>query len=172
MELNNNQTMKKEINQPEISILIQQLVDLLQKAHAHVSFNDAVKDIPFEDLGKKPNNLPYSIWQIAEHIRLAQWDILDFSRNKNYKELEWPADYWPKEATPADEPAWKNCITAINSDLDAFVDLLKDPQADIFKPFSHGSGQNLLREALLIADHNSYHVGEIIVIRRLLGNWN
>jgi len=164
--------MKKETAQPSISILVQQLVDLLQKGNAHITFNDAVKDIPFELLGEKPNGLSYSIWQITEHIRIAQWDILDFSRNENYREMEWPNDYWPKEAAPASEAAWKNCIAEINTDLDAFIDLLKDPQTDLFKPFSHGSGQNLLREALLIADHNSYHTGQILVIRRLLGNWS
>ena len=164
--------MKKEINQQEHSKLVQELTNLIQKGHAHVSFNDAVNNIPFELLGKIPNGLSYSIWQIAGHIRIAQWDILDFSRNENYKEMQWPADYWPKEAAPADETAWKNCIAAINSDLNEFIDLVKDPDADIFKPFPHGSGQTLLREALLIADHNSYHTGQIIVIRRLLGNWD
>ncbi|HEY2727829.1 MAG TPA: DinB family protein [Parafilimonas sp.] len=150
--------------------LIKELISLLKKANAHASFNDAVKDIPFEDLGKIPGNLPYSIWQIAEHIRIAQKDILDFSSNKNYKELNWPADYWTKDTTPKNETAWKNCIKKINGDLDEFIELLKN-SADIFKPFEHGSGQNLLREAILIADHTSYHTGEIIVLRRLLGNW-
>ena len=164
--------MKKEINQQEHSKLIRELTNLLQKGHAHVSFNDAVKNIPFELLGRKPHGLSYSIWQIAEHLRIAQWDILDFSRNENYKEMQWPAEYWPKEDAPADETAWQNCIAAINSDLNEFIDLLRDPDADIFKPFPHGSGQTLLREALLIADHNSYHTGQIIVIRRLLGNWD
>ena len=163
--------MEKKTSQSEINKTVRQLVDLLKNANAHVSFKDAVKEIPFEDLGKKPGNLPYSIWQIAEHIRIAQWDILDFSRNENYKELEWPADYWPKETSPENEQVWQHCLEQIESDLTAFINLLQDPRSDIFKPFPHGSGQTLLREALLIADHSSYHIGEIIVIRRLLGNW-
>jgi uncharacterized damage-inducible protein DinB len=163
--------MEKQNSNSERNNLIKELVALLEKGHAHVSFNDAVKNIPFEDLGKRPNNLPYSIWQITEHIRLAQWDILDFSRNENYKELKWPDDYWPKEAAPENEAAWQNCIERINADLNTFIELLQDSGSDIFKPFPHGNGQTLLREALLIADHNSYHTGEIIILRRLLGNW-
>jgi hypothetical protein len=151
--------------------LIKELVDLLQQGSAHVSFNDALENIPFEALGKKPHGLPYSIWQIAEHIRIAQWDILDFSRNANYKAPKWPDDYWPDEASPRNEAAWTNCIAQINSDLDAFINLLQDQRSDIFKPFAHGNGQTLLREALLIADHNSYHTGEIIILRRLMGVW-
>ncbi len=150
--------------------LIQELVSLLKKGNAHVSFIDAVKNIPFEDLGKIPNNLPYSIWQITEHIRIAQKDILDFSANKNYKKLNWPDDYWTKDAAPKNETEWKNCLQTINDDLDEFIELLKNTE-NIFKPFQHGSGQNLVREAILIADHTSYHTGEIIVVRRLLGNW-
>jgi uncharacterized damage-inducible protein DinB len=150
--------------------LVKELVSLLTKGNAHVAFNDAVKNIPFEDLGKRPNELPYSIWQITEHIRIAQKDILEFSANTNYKELNWPDDYWPKEAAPKDEAAWNNCLKQINIDLDEFIELLNTSE-DLYKPFEHGKGQNLLREAMLIADHTSYHTGEIIVLRRLLGNW-
>lgn len=150
--------------------LITELIALLTKGNAHATFHDAVKNIPFEDLGKIVDNLPYSIWQITEHIQITQKDILDFSANKNYKELNWPDDYWPKEAAPKDESAWKNSLAKIDEDLNEFIELLKNTE-DIYKPFEHGSGQNLLREALLIADHNSYHTGEIIILRRLLGNW-
>jgi uncharacterized damage-inducible protein DinB len=150
--------------------LVKELISLLTKSNAHVSFNDAVKDIPFEDLRKRPNGLPYSLWQIVEHIRIAQKDMLDFSANKNYKELNWPEDYWPKNVAPGSEEEWNDCIKKINSDLNEFIDLLKNTD-DISKPFEHGGGQTLLREALLIADHTSHHTGEIIVLRRLLGNW-
>ncbi|HVX24832.1 MAG TPA: DinB family protein [Parafilimonas sp.] len=163
--------MKKQDTSSTTQEIIQQLIALLTKANAHATFNDAIKNIPFEDLGKKPNNLPYSIWQITEHIRIAQKDILEFSTNKNYKELDWPNDYWPKEAAPKNEASWKKCIDEIQKDLDAFIQLLNDENADLYTPFEHGNGQNLLREALLIADHTSYHTGEIIVIRRVLGNW-
>lgn len=150
--------------------LLDELVFLLQKGNAHVSFNEAIKNIPFEDLSKKPGNLPYSIWQIIGHIRITQKDILDFSANKNYKELNWPDDYWPNADAPKTEDEWKGCIKKISDDLDEFIQLLKNSD-DIYKPFEHGSGQTLLREALLIADHTSHHTGEIIVLRRLLGNW-
>lgn len=150
--------------------LIKELISVLKKGHAHASFNDAVKDIPFEDLGKKPGSLPYSIWQITEHIRLAQKDMLDFSTNINYKELAWPDDYWPESAAPESEAAWKESVNKINSDLEEFIELLQNAD-DIFKPFDFGTGQSWLREALMIADHTSYHTGEIIVLRRLLGNW-
>jgi len=155
---------------PEQQNLLDELVFLLKKGNAHVSFNDAIQDIPFDDLGKKLQNLPYSIWQIAEHIRITQKDILDFSANENYKELNWPADYWPHAAAPESKAAWDNCIKQINADLDAFIGLLTN-STNIFKPFEHGTGQSMLREAMLIADHTSYHTGEIIVLRRLLGNW-
>ena len=150
--------------------LIKELIFLLQKGNAHVSFNDAVKNIPFEDLGKKPSDLPYSIWQVTEHIRITQKDILDFSANKNYKELNWPDEYWPKNAVPENKQDWENSIKTINKDLNDFIELLKNSQ-DIFKPFDHGNGQTLLREAMLIADHTSYHTGEIIILRRILRNW-
>jgi uncharacterized damage-inducible protein DinB len=163
--------MKKEISSTEISNITKELIELLKMGNAHAPFNEAIKNIPFEDLGKKPHSLPYSIWQLTEHIRITQKDILDFSANKNYKEIKWPDDYWPKEATPKNEAEWKNSIDEINSDLKTFIELLKADNVDLFTPFEHGTGQNLLREALLIADHTSYHTGEIIVLRRLLGNW-
>ena len=150
--------------------LIEELIFLLKKGNAHISFNDAVKNIPFEDLGKKPGSLPYSIWQITEHIRITQKDILDFSANINYKELKWPDDYWPQNALPETQADWENSIKTINENLDEFIELLKKSE-NIYALLGHGTGQTLLREAMLIADHNSYHTGEIIVLRRLLGNW-
>jgi uncharacterized damage-inducible protein DinB len=163
--------MEKQVTSTETNGIIKELISLLKKGNAHASFNDAIKNIPFDDLSKKPNNLPYSIWQLTRHICITQKDILDFSTNNNYKVLNWPGDYWPKESAPENEAAWKKCIDEIQKDLKAFIELLKDENADLLTPFAHGDGQNLLREALLIADHTSYHTGEIIIIRRLLGNW-
>ena len=150
--------------------LVKELAFLLKTGNAHVSFNDAIKNIPFEDLGKIAGNLPYTIWQIVEHIRITQKDILEFSANKNYKELNWPADYWPKNSAPENAATWGNSIQQINDDLEEFIQLLTTSE-NIYESFSYGNGQSLLREAMLIADHNSYHTGEIIVLRRLLGNW-
>ena len=163
--------MKKQTTSTEINGTVKELISLLKKGNAHVSFNDAIKDIPFDDLSKKPNNLPYSIWQLTEHIRITQNDILEFSTNENYKARNWPDDYWPKEAAPKNEATWRKSIDNIKGDLQRFIELLKDENADLLTPFTHGDGQNLLREAMLIADHTSYHTGEIIVLRRLLGNW-
>lgn len=152
--------------------LIQQLIDLLTKGNAHVTFEKAIEHVSFSNLGTKPYNLPYSIWMMVEHLRIAQADILDFSINQNYEELNWPDDYWPKNESPKDESEWKNSLQQILKDKEQFIRLLNEPGIDLFKPFGHGSGQNLLREALLIADHNSYHIGQIVLIRKLLNDWH
>ncbi len=161
-------TEKDNSNQPPE--LLNNIIALINKGQAHATLEDALGNIDFSLLGKKPHALPYSIWQLAEHIRIAQWDILEFSRNPEHVSLKWPEEYWPKEANPTDEAAWNDCIKKIKDDRDAFIELLKTSD-DIYKPFEHGKGQSLLREALLIADHNAYHTAEIIVIRRLLGAW-
>lgn len=163
--------MRKQSKETPIQGIVKELIALFKKGNAHVSFNEAIENIPFEYLGKKPNNLPYSIWQLTEHIRITQNDILEFSINKNYQPLNWPTDYWPKENAPDNEAAWKQCVDTIKDNLKSFIELLKAENADLFTPFAHGLGQNLLREAMLIADHTSYHTGEIVIIRRLLGNW-
>ena len=152
--------------------LIQQLIDLLTKGNAHVTFEKAIENVSFSNIGVKPHNLPYTIWMLAEHLRIAQADILDFSINPGYEELNWPDDYWPKTESPKDESEWKNCVDQIRKDTEQFIALLNQTDIDLFKPFAHGSGQNLLREALLIADHNSYHTGEIVLIRKLLNDWD
>jgi hypothetical protein len=151
--------------------LIKQLKDLILKGNAHATLDDAINNIPETVKGTVPDKLPYSIWQIMEHIRICQWDILDFSRNPGYKEMNWPADYWPKEKAPKNNAEWDNSIKQIKIDRKNFIALLEKDNVDLYTPFAWGNGQNLLREALLIADHNSYHTGEIIVLRRLLNNW-
>jgi DinB superfamily len=148
-----------------------QLKSLLLGGNAHATLKSATDNVPAELRGIIPGGLPYSIWQVLEHLRLAQADILDFSRNSNYKSMRWPEDYWPKESTPADSAAWDRSLKQIEEDRQAFIGLIEKPGADLFTPFPWGDGQNLLREALLIADHNSYHTGEIIILRRLLGIW-
>lgn len=150
-------------------ILRKQLIEFLTKGNAHITFTEAVKNLPIEMIGLKPAHLPYSIWQIVEHIRIAQRDILEFCTKHDYKASAWPDDYWPKEIAPEIEAAWHRSLQQINQDLNEFIALINDPGSDLYTPFAHGDGQNLLREAMLIADHTSYHTGEIIVIRRLLG---
>lgn len=152
--------------------ITEQLVALLTQANAHVTFDQSVKNIPFEKLGLTPENLPHSIWMLVDHIRIAQADILDFSINSNYSGLKWPEKYWPVEPAPRDERTWQKSLAQIRRDRHAFIDLLNRPEADLFTPFPHGEGQNLFREALLIGDHNSYHTGQIVLIRRLLNDWD
>lgn len=151
--------------------LREQLVTLLTGSNAHQSFDEAIHELPAGLRGVKPDKLPYSIWQLVDHIRIAQSDILEFTRDPSYRSPPWPAGYWSPDAAPADEASWQQAVDQIRRDRDAFVALLYDRDQDLYTPFAHGDGQNLLREALLIADHNAYHVGEIIIIRRLLDAW-
>jgi uncharacterized damage-inducible protein DinB len=154
------------------SELRKQLKALLDGGQAHATLDDAVTGVPFEAQGKVPSGLPYSPWQLLEHIRIAQKDILKFSDNADgtYREMKWPDDYWPSSSAPPDGNAWEESVAEMRRDRAAFEKLLAD--RDLTDPFPWGDGkQNLLREALLIADHESYHTGELIVARRLLGIW-
>lgn len=158
----------------EFAELRNQLLTLIQGGEAHATFDDAVKDFPADLRGKVPPNLPYSAWQLLEHLRIAQRDILDFSAppTGGYQPLEWPEAYWPKSPEPPTSQAWDQAIAAIRKDREHFETLIQRPEADLFKPFRWGNGQNLLREALLIADHTAYHLGELVILRRLLGIWH
>ena len=147
------------------------LVNLLTKENAHVGIEGALKGIPLEKTGIVPKGMPYSIWQLTEHIRISQFDILEFSRNPNYKSPKWPDEYWPKHPAPENESQFNESVQAILRDLNDMADLVRNPENDLFKPFSHGQGQNLFREAVLIIDHNAYHVGQVIVVRRMLDIW-
>ncbi len=150
-------------------ILINELTKLLLGGNAHVSLPDALKGLKPKLRGVKPENMPYSIWQLVEHIRIAQWDMLQFCKDANHESPKWPDDYWPKENTPEDDSAWESSLKQISSDLDEFIELME--HVDIYQPLQHGDGQTILREALQIADHNAYHIGEVIAIRRVLGDW-
>lgn len=154
--------------------LVKQLLALLQGGQAHAGFEAAVKDFPVELRGVVVDKLPYSAWQILEHIRFTQRDILDFSAppTGGYQHHAWPDAYWPKSAEPPTAHAWDHAIVEIRADRAKFEALLTKPNVDLYKPFMWGDGQNLLREALLIADHTAYHLGELIVLRRLLGCWH
>jgi hypothetical protein len=147
------------------------IVWLLGGGGAHVKFEDAIKNFPAQLLGKKPRHLPYSAWQLLEHMRLAQADILDFSVNAAYQELEWPEDYWPKTVSPPDSAAWEKSVRQFRADLRRMQKLVENPKTDLQTPIPWGSSQTILREALLLADHNAYHLGELVVLRRLLGAW-
>lgn len=150
-------------------ILIDELVKLLRGGSAHIGLTDALAQLPAEARGQTPAGLPYSIWQLVEHIRIAQLDMLQFSTDQDHQSPNWPDDYWPKEAAPHDDAAWESSLKQIENDREAFIKLLKEK--DIYNKLPHGEGQTILREALQIADHTAYHISEIIVIRRLQGNW-
>lgn len=158
-----------ETNDP----LITQLLALLRGGQAHATLEQAVKDFPPAHYATVPENLPYSAWQLLEHLRFTQRDILDFSAppTGGYHGHKWPDAYWPKSPEPPSSDAWSQTLAAIGADQKKFEGLLLKPNVDLYKPFLWGEGQNLLREALLIADHNAYHLGELIVLRRLLGIW-
>lgn len=149
--------------------LITELEKLLQGGSAHVGLKKALDGLPPGLRGEKPAPLPYSIWQLVEHIRIAQWDMVEFCKDARHQSPQWPDEYWPKETAPASEEAWNKSVEQINADLESFIGLLRG--ADLYKPLPHGSGQTVLLEALQLADHNAYHTAEIVVIRRLLGAW-
>jgi len=161
--------MSKTTDTKEIVTLRKQLADLLTKAEAHASFDDVVKGFPGKLHGVVPEGLPYSAWQLLDHLRIAQNDILRFSTESKYKSPAWPMGYWAKKPEPPSGTAWPEAVKQVTTDRDAFVKLIATE--DLFAPFAWGDGQTLLREALLIADHNAYHVGELLMVRRLLGAW-
>jgi hypothetical protein len=152
------------------SAVREQLAAVLDSQDAHVGFDKAVEGIPVEARGKRPPGLPYSAWQLLEHMRIAQRDILEFCRNPDYEELNWPDDYWPHSPEPPDEAAWDESLRQFREDRAAMQKIAIETQ-DLLAKIPHGTGQTYLREVLLVADHNAYHVGELVLLRRLLGNW-
>lgn len=147
------------------------LVALLGEGHAHVTFKDAIADWPPELRGAKPLGQPFTAWRLLEHIRISQWDILEFTRNGKYVSPAWPAGYWPKSDAPPDATAWDKSVAEVDRDLRAMQRLVRDPATDLFARIPHGTGQTALREALLVADHNAYHLGQLVLLKRLLGAW-
>jgi hypothetical protein len=151
--------------------LREHLVSLLKGGSAHLDFEAAIEGLPAEARGGRPAGLPHTPWRLLEHMRIAQWDILEFSRNPAHVSPAWPAGYWPEGDAPPDTAAWDRSVAAFRADLKAMQALVADPANDLFAPFAHGQGQTLLREALLLADHNAYHLGQFVTVRRLLGAW-
>ncbi len=151
--------------------LREHVVYLLGGGGAHLDFDAAVAELPPNLRGAKPNGLPHTPWRLVEHMRIAQWDILEFSRNSNHKSLPWPAGYWPEGDGPPDERAWDRSVKAFRADLRAMQDLVADDATDLLSSIPWGDGQTILREALLVADHNAYHLGQLVTVRRMLGAW-
>jgi len=151
--------------------LREQLAKMIDWNEAHADFRAAVDGFPAKLRGRVPGGLPHSAWQLLEHIRLALWDILEFSRDARHKSPNWPEGYWPKDAEPPRPGAWGKSVKAVIKHLDEMRELITDPSRDLFAPLPHGSGQTLLREALLVGDHNAYHVGQLVLLRKALGAW-
>lgn len=150
---------------------VKELQELLTKGNAHVTLEEACADVPARLFNQRVPDLPYTLWQLTEHLRIAQHDILEFCIDPAYESPKWPEGYWPAAEVPADGATWQGTLTQIRQDRDRFMALLHNHTQDLLAPLPHGTGQTLLREALLIADHNAYHTGQIILLRRLLGNW-
>ncbi|MBV8207878.1 MAG: DinB family protein [Acidobacteria bacterium] len=148
---------------------------LLDGGHAHATFDQAVANLAPELRGRKPEAGteagPYTAWQLLEHLRIAQWDILEFSRTPGHISPEWPSGYWPATAKPPDPRSWARSVQSFRADLQAMKNLVLDPATDLFAVIAHGQGQTILREALLVADHNAYHIGQLVLLPKLLGAW-
>jgi hypothetical protein len=147
------------------------LLYLLRGGGAHLNFDAAISGLPAELHGAKPAGVPHSPWRLLEHMRIAQWDILEFSRNPKHVSPPFPDGYWPVSDAPPDPDAWDRSVAAFRADLQAMCHLVANPATDLFARIPHGDGQTILREALLVADHNAYHLGQLVVVRRALGAW-
>ena len=160
--------MKKESDRA----LRQHLIYLLTDGGAHAKFDDAIAAISAKLRGQKPAGMPHSPWMLLEHMRIAQWDILEFSRNPKYKSPAWPESYWPPTEAPPNAAAWNESVKNFRKDLKSIENLIANPKTDLFAKIPWGDGQTVLREALLVADHNAYHLGQLVDVLRLLGAWS
>jgi len=148
-----------------------QLVKLLDWQEAHVNLENAISDLPTEYRNRKGEQVPYSVWELLEHLRITQWDILEFSRDPSHQSPDWPDGYWPPEPVKS-EQQWQETLEKYYNDLESFKQLVADTNQDLFTPFAHGSGQTLFREVILLADHTAYHTGQIVTVRKILGIWS
>ncbi len=147
------------------------VLKLVKGRQGHIDFKTTLANLPQEFQGKKPERAPHTPWQLLEHMRIAQWDILEFSRDSEHKSPKFPEGYWPDSEAPSDEGAWQESVASFGADLQAMADLVADPSTDLYARIPHGSGQTILRESLLVADHNAYHLGQLVLLRRLLNIW-
>ncbi len=155
----------------EQASLRKHLLELLSGASAHLTFDRAIRGLPRNLRGRQSEGVPFTAWRLLEHLRIAQWDILEFCRNPRHVSPEFPSGLWPPSPAPPNPAAWDRSVKAFRRDLKQMEKLVANPKADLFRPIPHGQGQTLLREALLVADHNAYHLGQLIMLRRLLGAW-
>ena len=155
----------------EETALRESLEDFLSGKGAHVDWKSAFDGIAPKVRGVRPDGAPHSLWQLLEHMRIAQWDILEFSRNSEHVSPDWPSGYWPSSPEPPNNKAWEASLKAFARDLAAMRKLVANPKANLFARIPHGTGQTIFREAVLAADHNAYHLGQVISLRRQLGAW-
>lgn len=148
--------------------LREHLIQLLEGRQAHLDPLRVWGRFPFELLGNKPKGAPYTPWSLFEHLRIAQWDILEFSRDAGHHSPEFPDGYWPAAEAPENESAWEHSRASFRRDLEAMRALMADPATDLFAPIPHGDGQTVLREAMLVADHNAYHLGQIVLLQKMM----
>jgi hypothetical protein len=153
------------------SVYREQLLQLLSGRNAHFTFEDAVKAFPMEFINTKPPNVSYTPWHLIEHLRLAQWDILEFVRDPDHVSPKWPEGYWPDPDAEADASDWQQTIDSFNTDLQAMAAIAQDPDIDLQAELPHAPGYTYLREILLVADHNAYHIGEFCILRQIMGTW-
>ncbi len=159
------------VKDPHIKQLREHVIYLLDGGGAHARFDDVVKNLPEDLRGMKPNGLPHTAWMLLEHLRLAQWDILEFSRNPKHESPKWPEGYWPQTEQPPNAAAWEKGVKQFRKDLKAMQELIAAPKTNLYARIPWGDGQTVLREALLLADHNAYHLGQLVDVRRGLGAW-
>lgn len=152
-------------------LLREQLKQLLDGRNAHMPFEEAVADFPMELINTRPTNVPYTFWHLIEHLRLTQYDILDFCRNPDYVEREWPADYWPARDAEASSQAWQASVEQFQADKAALVEIIEDPAVDPLAELTHAPGYTVLREIHVVADHNAYHTGELGILRQVMEAW-
>ena len=153
------------------SILRQQLQQLLDGRNAHLTFDEAVADFPLELINTCPANVPYTFWHLVEHLRIAQWDILDFIGNASYVHREWPAGYWPDPAAEATAEDWQESVASFRADRAQLLAIIQDAQVDLFAELAHAPGYTILREIHVVADHNAYHIGELAILRQVMNAW-
>jgi hypothetical protein len=175
-----NETMKKKVKRApktksgarnDVAALREHVVKLLKGGQAHVDFAGVIVDFPADKRGVRAENLPHTAWQLLEHLRIAQWDILEFSRDAKHVSPDFPEGYWPKTSAVPDEAAWDASVAAFQRDLQQMIKLVANPKTELFAKIPHGKGQTILREALLTADHNAYHLAQLVDLKRALGIW-
>jgi hypothetical protein len=155
----------------EDKIIRAHLLSLMEGGHAHVKYESAIEKFPTSKINSSSGKSPHTFWDLLEHTRIAQHDILDFIKNPKYKEMEWPKDYWPPKGAKAAKKDWENSIALFKKDSDELQRIIKNPKTDLYAKIPHGDGQTIMREMLLVADHNSYHIGEFVQMRKIMGAW-